>query len=67
MVEGRSAADAVWVQSVRDEAVKELGLVSASVLLDLVKAFECVRLDVVWQVALRTGFPMTTLKLALQA
>ena len=67
MVEGRSAADAVWVQTVRDEAVKELGLVSASVLLDLIKAFECVRLDVVWRVALRTGFPMAVLRLALRA
>ena len=67
MVAGRTAADAVWVQSVRDEAVRELGMVSASVLLDLIKAFECVRLDVVWRTALRTGFPMAVLRLALRA
>ena len=67
MIGGKSAADAVWVQSVRDEASKELGTVSASVLLDLIKAFECVRLDVVWAAALKTGFPMAVLRLALRA
>ena len=67
MTEGRSAADAVWVQSVRDEAAKELGLVSASVLLDLIKAFECVRLDIVWQVAIKLKFPMVVMKLVLRA
>ena len=67
MVAGKSASDAVWVKSVRDEAVHELGLVSASVLLDLIKAFECVRLDVVWRTALKKGFPMAVLRLALRA
>ena len=67
MVGGKSAEDAVWCQSVRDEAVRENGLVSASVLLDLVKAFECVRLDVIWRAAMRTGFPLAVLRLSLQA
>ena len=36
-------------------------------MLDLKKAFECVRLDVVWVAALKTGFPMAVLRLALRA
>ena len=67
MVGGKSASDAVWQQSVRDEAAQEEGIVSASVLLDLIKAFECVRLDVVWKAAERLRFPLVILRLALQA
>ena len=67
MTGGRSAVDAVWVQSVRDEAAQESGIVSASALLDLIKAFECVRLDVVWEAGRRLGFPLAVLRLSLQA
>ena len=67
MTGGKSAVDAVWVQSVRDEAVQEKGLVSASALLDLIKAFECVRLDVVWEAGRRLGFPLAILRLSLRA
>ena len=53
--------------SVRDEAVKEKGLVSATALLDVVKAFECVRLDVIWQAGVKRGFPLVVLRLSLEA
>ena len=58
---------AVWTQSVRDEAAQETGIVSASSFLDLVKAFECVRLDVVWESGRRLRFPLAVLCLSLQA
>ena len=67
MTGGRSAVDAVWTQSVRDEAAQETGIVSASSLLDLIKAFECVRLDVVWESGRRLGFPLAVLRLSLKA
>ena len=56
----------VWCQSVRDEAVRENGLASASALLYLFKAFGCVRLDVIWKAVVKIGFPLVVLRLALQ-
>ena len=67
MTNGRSSVDAVWSQSVRDEDVVQQGLVSASALLDLIKAFESVRLDVVWTTGVELKFPLAVLRLALQA
>ena len=67
MTGGRSSVDAVWCQSVRDEAVTQKGQVAASALLDLIKAFESVRLDIVWETGVASNFPMPVLRLALQA
>ena len=67
MTGGRSAVDAVWVQSVRDEAAQERGIVSASALLDLIKAFECVRLDLVWEAGRRLKFQLAVLRLSIQS
>ena len=40
---------------------------AASVLIDLVKAFELVRLELVWAAGLRLGFPAVILRLVLEA
>ena len=67
MANGRSSIDAVWNQSVRDEAAVWKGIVSVSALLDLIKAFESVRLDVIWATGVESKFPLPVLRLALQA
>ena len=46
---GRRAEEAVWVQSVQEEAMAQRGQVIASVLFDLVKACERVVLARVWE------------------
>ena len=67
MANGLSSIDAVWNQSVRDEAAACKGIVSVSALLDLVQAFESVRLDVILATGLESKFPLPVLGLALQA
>ena len=67
MANGRSSIDAVWNQSVRDEAAARKGILSASALLDLIKAFESVRLDIIWATGVENKFPLPVLRLALQA
>ena len=62
MVDGRPSIDEVWQQFVRDKAVREQGLVSASVPVGLTKAFESVRLDVVLDTAWRRCFPFMVLR-----
>ena len=43
------------------------GLAAASVLIDLVKAFEMVRLELVWLAGISLGFPPVILRLVLEA
>ena len=45
----RSPEAAVWKQALRAEAAAARGLESAACLLDLVKAFEMVKLELVWR------------------
>ena len=66
-VQGRSAEAAAWQQSMLDEAATADGLQSAAIFFDLAKAFETVRLDLVWEAGLQQGFPPTILRLGLEA
>ncbi len=54
---GRSAERAAWVQSVTDEAARANDLESASTLIDLVKAFEHIPLELLWRQARKHKFP----------
>ena len=67
MRKGKGAQQAVWIQSVMEEAAQQRGLASAAVLVDLVKAFEQVMLQLVWTAGIQHGFPMNILRLSLEA
>ena len=58
---------AVWKESLRSEAAAAKGLSSGAVLIDLVKAFEMVRLELVWYAGIRLGFPVAILRLILES
>ncbi len=64
---GRSSVGAVWRQSLYDEAAAASGQSSATLLLDLVKAFEMVQLRLVWEAGVRLGFPLVILRLVLES
>ncbi len=64
---GRTAEAAVWRQALYDEAADALDSKSASTLLDLVKAFEYVRLRLVWERMKATGFPAVMARMILEA
>ena len=65
--QGRSAELAAWHQSLIDEAACADGMRIASVFFDLTKAFETIRLDLVWDAGRQYGFPLTLLRLSLEA
>ena len=65
--QGRSAEAAAWNQSLFDEAAAADGLQTATVFLDLAKAFETIRLELVWQAGIQFGFPLDLLRLSLEA
>ena len=46
---GRSPEAAVWRQALRAEAAAAKGLQSAAALIDLIKAFEMAKLELVWK------------------
>ena len=64
---GRSTEAAVWKQSIQAEAARASGLEPAACLIDLVKAFEMVKLELVWRFGLDLHFPPVLLKLILEA
>ena len=64
---GRSAEAAAWTQSLFDEAAAADGLQTAAVFLDLAKAFETIKLELVWQAGARFGFPPDLLRMSLEA
>ena len=66
MTKGRGARRAVWVQSVMEEAAKQRGLASGSVLIDLIKAFDHLLLAEVWKAAMQHNFPTNLLMLSLE-
>ncbi len=63
---GRSAERAVWEQSLLDEAAMARGWCSASTLVDLVRAFEHVPLEVLWRKAKAHHFPLRLICLVLE-
>ncbi len=63
---GRSAERAVWIQSITDEAARGRGLESASTLIDLVKAFEHIPLELLWRQARKHNFPLVLMRLVLE-
>ena len=63
---GRSPEDAVWKQALKGEVAKAEGLQAASTLVDLVKAFEMVKLELVWRAGLRLHFPPKLLRMVLE-
>ena len=65
--QGRSAEAAAWKQSLLDEAATADGLHSLAVFFDLAKAFETIRLDLVWCAGVEHGFPLRILRLELEA
>ena len=57
----------MWHHSLWVETAVARGLASASVLIDLVKAFEMVRLKLVWETGIRLMFPPVILRLTPEA
>ena len=66
MAKGRGARRAVWVQSVMEEAARQRGLASGSVLIDLIKAFDHLLLAEIWKAGVTHKFPMNLLVLSLE-
>ena len=67
MRKGRGAERSVWAQTLHEEAAASKGLSTASVFVDLVKAFEQVILGRVWGSGLKHGMLVPILRLALEA
>lgn len=65
--QGTSSEQAVWCQSVRIEAAKQDNEFSATVLLDLVKAYEFVQLWKIWAAATKLRAPPDVLRMELEA
>ena len=64
---GRSPQVAVWKEALCSEAAAAQDLQTGAVLIDLVKAFEMVKLELVWYAGIRCGFPAAMLKLVLES
>ena len=64
---GRSPEDAVWRQALKAEAAQSRGEESGALLLDLVKAFEMVRLELVWYAGIKLRFHPVLLRLVLES
>ena len=58
---------AAWHQSLIDEAACADDKRTASVCFDLTRAFETIRLDLVWEAGKQYGFPLPLLRLSLEA
>ncbi len=63
---GRNAERAAWIQSIASEAARFRGLESASFLIDMVKAFDSIPLELLWERGQRHGFPLQVLRLVLE-
>ncbi len=63
---GKNAEKAVWEQSLLDEAAMARGWCSASTLIDLVKAFEHIPLEVLWRRSKAHQFPLRLMCLVLE-
>ena len=67
MERGRGSERSVWAQTVYEEAAVASGKTTASIFLDLLKAFEQVVLANVWRSGLKHRMPQRILALALEA
>ena len=67
MAKGKGSERSLWAQAIYEEAAASPGKATASVFLDLVKAFEQVALGNVWRCGLKHRFPQRILSLALEA
>ena len=67
MGKGKGAEKSVWAQAVYEEAARARGDATAGVLVDLVKAFEQVALNLVWEQGRSMGFPVRILVLTLES
>ena len=67
MSPGRGAERSVWAQALYEEAAAAKGLATASIYIDLVKAFEQVILSQVWHRGRVHGMPVKILALSLEA
>ena len=63
----RSATDVVWRQALRAERSAVSGGHAAALLWDLQSFFDTVDLDLLWEKAVRKGFPLDVLRVALNA
>ena len=63
---GRSAEMGVWGQSLKDEVARGKGQQRGAVMYDLAKAYEMVRLELVWEHGRRWRFPKIILRLLLE-
>ena len=64
---GKSPETAVWVQAHNAEVARSTGGFCAATRLDLTKAFEVVKLELVWLAGLSMQFPPVILRLILEA
>ena len=64
---GKSSETAAWIQAHNAEVAVSKGGSSVAALLDLTKAFEMVRLELIWLAGLTMHFPPTILRLVLEA
>ena len=67
MRKGRGAERSVWAQTLYEEAAAAEGLATASIFIDLVKAFEQVVLGRVWHSGVKHGMPRSILRVAIEA
>ena len=63
---GRSAEAAIWGQALKDDVAKARGKVCGAVLYDLVKAYEYVKLELIWEAGIAMDFPLLILRLLLE-
>ena len=64
---GKSSDVAAWIQAHNAEVAAARGGFAAATLVDLTKAFEMVRLELVWMAGLRMHWPPEILRLVLEA
>ena len=64
---GRSAEAGIWCQSIKDEVARGVGQHCGAVLFDLVKAYEMVKLDLIWHHGMKRRFPGRILRLVLES
>ena len=64
---GKSSDTAAWLQAHKAELAVSKGHSTAAILIDLTKAFEMVRLELVWKAGLKLHCPPSVLRLELEA
>jgi ribonuclease HI len=67
MAEGREPGDSVWRTAIRAEAAQRSNQAAATLMWDMVKAYEMIRYSHLVREAVAVGFPLTILKLNIRA